>query len=109
MLESSICLSSLNLYKWKDNEGQEQEFRLVEEVSAKWNDFGLLLGFGLNQLDAWEAQYHGNANRCWNKVMDHWLSKGGSQCYPATWGGLFILLEDLGLTKASQVMQKAVR
>ena len=42
----------------------------MKNVSAKWYDFGLLLGIGFNELEAWEAQHRGDANKCWNKVSD---------------------------------------
>ena len=61
----------------------------------KWYDFGLLLGIGFNELDAWKIQYQGDATICWNKVMDDWLTRGGSHDYPATWEGLYSLLNDL--------------
>ena len=66
----SLSLPSLHLLKWKDEEGQEQEFRLVKWVSARWYDFGMLLGLELNQLDVWRIQYQGDTAICWNKVHD---------------------------------------
>ena len=80
----------------------------MKEVGANWYDFGMILGVGLNQLDAWDAQYRGDARKCWNKVMEHWLAEGGSQDYPATWEGLYTLLNDLGFAKVSKLMRKAV-
>ena len=64
----AISLTLLNLLKWADEQGQEQDFRLVENVSAKWRKFGTYLGLKSNQLDALDSQYRGDANVCWNKV-----------------------------------------
>lgn len=81
---------------------------MVNEVSANWHDFGLLLGVGLNQLDAWELQYRGDASKCWNKVMDRWLASGGTRDYPATWEGLYTLLNDTGFVKVAKELNDAV-
>ena len=128
----AISLTLLNHLKWADEQEQEQEFRLVENVSAKWRKFGTYLGLKSNQLDAWDRQYRGDANECWNKVcvcvcvcvtpflmlhhefnmciqvMDDWLTRGGSCGYPATWEGLYSLLNDLGFRNISRNMQRAV-
>ena len=101
-------MSSLNLLKWKDEQGESQTIRLVNEVSADWHDFGLLLGLKLKQLDAWDAQYRGDVRMCWNKVMEHWLTEGGSRDYPATWEGLYTLLKDLNFTKVAEILKRAV-
>ena len=96
------------MLKWKDEEGQEQRLCLVDQVSAQWYNFGMLLGFSLNQLDGWEAEYRGNASRCWNRVMDQWLTQGGSHDYPATWEGLCTLLTDTGFAKTSKMLKNAL-
>ena len=85
-----------------------QEFRLVTKVSAKWPKFGVLLGLELNELNAWDKQYRGDCSDCWNKVMDNWLTRGGSHNYPATWNGLYCLLNDLGLGNIAVELKKAV-
>ena len=105
---TAVSLSLLNLLKWKDEEGQEQEYRVVDEVSAKWYEFGMLLGFKLNQLDAWDTEYLKNASRCWNRVMDQWLTQGGSHDYPATWEGLYTLLRDTGFASTARKLKNAV-
>ena len=79
----------------------------MDNVSAKWYGFGLTLGLKLNQLDAWKTQYQGDAAICWNKVMEDWLTRGGSCGYPATWEGLYSLLDDLGFVNISRKMQRA--
>ena len=104
---SLSTVSSLNLLKWKNEQGQEQTICLVREVSASWDDFGMILGFSFNELDSWKSEYQGNTRKCWNKVMESWLSKGGTRDYPSSWKGLCTLLNDLGFAKISQVMQRA--
>ena len=68
---------------------------------------GMLLGLSLNQLDAWDAEYRGNASRCWNRVMDQWLTQGGSDDYPATWEGLYTLLKNTGFPKLALILKNA--
>ena len=108
MIISLSTASALNLLKWKDEQGQEQTISLVREVSASWYDFGMILGFSFNELDSWNSEYQGNTHKCWNKVMESWLSKGGTRDYPASWKGLCTLLEDLEFSRVSQLMQRAV-
>ena len=98
----------------------------MKNVSASWYDFGLLLGIGLNELEGWKSQHRGNANKCWNKVsnlflcvnllitnfgiqvIDDWLTRGGSHDYPATWEGLYSLLNDLEFGSVAVKLKKAV-
>ena len=102
----------------------------MDNVSAKWYEFGMTLGLKLNKLDAWKTQYQGDAAICWNKVcgslllcalvanwllitlvcqvMDDWLTRGGSRDYPATWEGLYSLLNDLGYGNVAVKLKKAV-
>ena len=105
---AGLRLSLLNLLKWKDEDGQEQELRVVNEVGAKWYDFGMLLGLNLSQLNSWNVQYQADASKCWNTVIDQWLSQGGTRDYPATWEGLYTLLRDTGYTKVAQKLKNAV-
>ena len=78
----ALSLPSLNnLLKWTDKQGQEHEIRLVDNVSAKWYEFGMILGLKLNQLDAWKTQYQGDAAICWNKVCG---SRDGDNIYHYT-------------------------
>ena len=109
-LPPSLALSLPSLYrlKWMDEEGQEQQFRLIKKVSARWYEFGLLLGADFNELDSWESQYRGDADMCWIRVIDNWLTRGGSRDYPATWEGLYSLLDDLEFGSVAVKLKKAV-
>ena len=89
-----LTTSTLILIKWKDSQGQVQKFRLINRVSAGWRNFGLILGHDTNLLDGWEDECRNKADRCWCKVMEHWLTEKDEAHYPTTWKGLFTLLED---------------
>ena len=103
-----IDLSLLNLIKWKDEEGREQELRVVDQVSSKWREFGMLLGFSHDQLDAWRDQHLADANKCWNRVINQWLTEGGSRRYPATWEGFYALLRDTRFRNIAKKLKNAV-
>ena len=52
-----------------------QTFSLVDKVSESWrSQFGMLLRLTINQLNVWEDQYRGDANKCWDRVMEQWLN-----------------------------------
>ena len=42
------------------------------------------------------------------QVMDDWLTRVGSHDYPATWEGLYSLLNDLGYGNVAVKLEKAV-
>ena len=102
-----VCLPSLCLLKWTDKQGRGHTFSLIDKTSAKWSDFGLFLGLPLNQLDAFDAQFRGNAAECWKHVMSFWLSGRGSKDYPVSWEGLSALLCDVGFSEVAKELKKA--
>ena len=65
-------------------------------------------GMSLNDLKALERQHQGDATDIWNEIMSHWLAGGGGRDYPASWEGLYILLNDMELSKVAREMEKAV-
>ncbi len=103
-----LCLKSLILLKWTDENGVMQTFRLKDMVSAQWEEFGTLLGICLNQLTVWKKECPGDIAACWQRVMEHWITGQGSPDYPVTWEGLFTLLEDLGCQAIAQELRSAV-
>ncbi len=102
-----LSLKALTLLKWKDGE-KVKIFRLVDEVSTKWQLFGTLIGLSANKLQVWEKENTNNITMCCNKVMEHWLLVGGSRDYPTTWEGLYTLLEDAELSEVANSLKKAV-
>ena len=94
------------LIKWHE-EGRQCEFRLVDRVSAKWRNFGLLLDLKPNVLDGWNKQFLADSGDCWVRVMQHWMD-GGSKVYPATWQGLYGLVEDVGYPAVAKELKEVV-
>ena len=107
-LSAGISLRLLGLIKWRDERGEEQKFRLVNRVSSRWESFGYQLGLPQNMLDMWRMEYPDNPARCWMKVMQHWLTGGDTPDYPATWDGLYELLEDVEYFDVARQLREAV-
>ena len=107
-MSAGVSLKLLNLIKWRDESGQEQKFRLVNRVSSRWESFGYRLDLPQNMLDAWREECHHISAHCWCKVMHHWLTGGDTPDYPATWDGLFEILEDTEYFEVARQLKEAV-
>lgn len=104
-------MRKLNILKWRDDNGRKETFRLIEEISTEWKNIGLILGLKTNLLDEFEEQHHGNVKTCWTKVMECWLNGDGGDFedeYPATWEGLYTLLDDAQRSTVSGQLKEAV-
>ncbi len=101
-------LKTLSLIKWKDEQGYNQRFSLIKWVCVEWRDFGKLLNITGLKLDSWEEEYDKKAEKCWKKVMNHWLKGRGSNEYPVSWEGLTILLKDLRHTEVAELLERAI-
>ena len=73
-----------------------------------WMEFGLAVGLDSNMLKAWEAQYRGDATRCWLELMKWWLNGNGNDNYPVTWEGVYSLLKDAHYENIAHKLQRAV-
>ena len=102
-----VKLKFLSLFKWKDEQGRSQSFCLRDRVSSKWRDFGIHLDLQQNTLDNWHGEFLGNANACWDHVMQAWLERGHRD-YPPTWEGLYHLLEDVGFAQVARELKNVV-
>jgi hypothetical protein len=102
-----LSMKSLTFIKWRNEQGAH-EFRLISQVASMWKDFGLRLGCEPDELQSWETEYRYNAVRCWEKVMNEWVNRAGTDDYPATWWGLVQVLEDLKLNKAARELVRVL-
>lgn len=107
MLGNSLSIGTLHLLKWVDARGHVKSYRLVDKVSTQWRKIGQANGLSTNQLTAWESQYRGNVRMCWTRVMEQWL-KGDNDDYPATWKGLYSILNDIEFSTVSAELEEAV-
>lgn len=105
---AKLTQSNLRCLIWKDEEGCEQKFHLRNEVSMKWKDIGFQLHLTNNQLEVWFGKYNRDADECWIRVMDHWLTGEGPSNYPVTWDGLYNLLKDVNLSQIAKDLKDAV-
>ena len=98
---------SVNEIKYLDG-GRVKTFNLGEKVSGKWRDMGIRMGIGLNTLDNIEDD-KGKVSKCWQEIMKKWMSGEGARSgYPATWEGLYELLNSVKVSKVAQDLKKAV-
>ena len=93
--------------KWKNEQGEEERFRLNKEICHKWEDIGRLLRIRDSQLIAWEREYLKDQLKCTNTVLLHWL-KNPSNCYPKSWKGLDRLLNDAQLGEVASGLKQAL-
>ena len=59
-------------------------------------------------LDAWREECLNISARCWCKVMHYWLTGGHTPDYPATWDGLYEMLEDVEYFEVARQLREAV-
>ena len=65
----------------------------------------------MDELDAFEEECGRKPERCWEKVMQHWLEgrTEGIHSYPRTWEGLYEMLRDLECCEVAEGLQDAVK
>ena len=62
-------------------------------------------------MDAWDEQYSQKAQKCWQKVMRHWLKGAGdfTDQYPKTWEGLYSLLINVNCSNVAEELEEVVK
>ena len=98
----------LDAIKWRDERGTERMFELVKKVSTKWKTFGLRINLHMNTLTQYQFQMQGNAEWCWQMVMQEWLDGRGQEEYPNTWEGLYKMLTDIQCSHIAEELKTAV-
>ena len=105
-----IELRHLNIIKWKDENGEVQQFNLKDKISHKWRTIGNLLGLTSSKLQSLDDEYR-DPFECCRAVLDDWFFSPPMN-YPAKWKGLIKLLEDSTLdevaTELRTVLSNAV-
>jgi hypothetical protein len=102
-----LCLETLTLIKWMDEQGLHT-FRLVDEVASEWEAIGIRFGHKSNELEGWKEECHWKAERCWEKVMGAWLNDAGTNAYPATWEGVVRVLEDIKFIEVARELERVL-
>ena len=96
-------MQNLTVLKWRSNEGKIEKFRLKSQIFHKWREIGtfVLSWPELEVLKDKDPKY------CIDVVLQHWVSSPISQ-YPATWEGLYELLDDSELSVVADELKHAV-
>ena len=96
--------TNLTIIKWKNTKGEVKKFRLKQSIMHKWRDVGDLV-VPRQQLDVWAKEK--NAKECCTAVLSYWLDHPPRH-YPATWEGLYELLDDSELGQVATELKQAV-
>ena len=103
-----LSVKSLEMIKWRDKQGHEQEFRLADQVAHKWKYFGMNLDQNEKELHLLYVQNQNDPCKSFLSIMEQWLSKGGTRSYPATWNVLVDLLTDVDLPDVAYLLMRAI-
>lgn len=90
-------LATLNCFKYKDVEGQEQRFFIMDRIGAKWRRLGLALNFETSCLDSIQSTCNHDVEQCCEKMLTQWLDGHVKQQLPITWKALLEALRDVRL------------
>ena len=96
---------NLMVFRWKDTEGKIAKFRLRPQIYHRWQDIGNLV-LPLAKLEALRREK--DAEQGCNEVLRHWLQHPPPR-YPATWEGLYELLDDCNLGEVATQLRHAVQ
>ena len=99
-------MKSLMIFKWKNENGEVKKFRLKSLIIHEWRKIGNVVA-SYAQLEAWSKEFQRKAEDCCDAVLNHWLTHPPPD-YPATWEGLYELLEDAELSKVAADLKIAV-
>ena len=92
------------MIRWKNERGEVKKFRLKQSIMHRWRDVGDLV-VPRQQLEVWVKEK--DAKECCTAVLSYWLDHPPRH-YPATWEGLYELLEDSELGQVSTELKQAV-
>ena len=96
--------SNLTVIRWKNERGEVKKFKLKNSIMHKWRDIGNLV-VPRQQLEVLVREK--DAKECCEAVLSHWLDHPPRN-YPATWEGLYELLDDSELGQVATELKIAV-
>ena len=94
----------MTVIRWKNERGEVKKFRLKNCVVHKWRKIGNLV-VPRQQLEVWGKRM--DDEECCEAVLSHWLDHPPRH-YPATWEGLYELLDDSELGQVAIELKEAV-
>ena len=96
--------SNLTVIRWKNERGDVKKFKLKSSIYHKWRHIGNLV-CSRQQLDVWAKEK--DAEDCCEAVLSHWLDHPPRH-YPATWEGLYEILDDSELGQVAADLKNAL-
>ena len=100
-------LTNLTLIEWINEKGVKKQLRVKQAIWHLWEEIGLHLGIQMGDLKAWETIHMKDPRKCINEVLHCWL-ESPSETYPASWEGLYKLLEDIELKEVAIELKQAL-
>ena len=97
--------ANMTLIIWRDERGEEKQFRLKQSIMHRWRDVGDLV-VPRQLLDVWANDNRDAKARC-TAVLSYWLDHPPRH-YPATWEGLYKLLDHSELGQVATELKQAV-
>jgi hypothetical protein len=94
------------VFKWRNQHGKTEKFRVVSEIFNKWQEIGILVEIPHQQLEAWEREKR-ESKACCIAVLNHWLQNASGK-YPVSWEGVCEILEDCELGQVAERLRVAV-
>jgi hypothetical protein len=90
--------------RWRNERGEVKKFRLKSSIMHRWRDIGNLV-VPRQLLDMWAKKWE-DEDGC-RAVICYWLDHPPRH-YPATWEGLYELLDDSELGQVATDLKQAV-
>ena len=95
---------NLTMITWKNEKGKTMKYGLKQSIMHKWRDVGDLV-VPWQQLEVWAKRK--DDKECCTAVLSYWLEHP-SHNYPASWEGLYELLNDSELCQVASELKQAV-
>ena len=100
-------LKNLQLIRWQDENGELKKFRLKTLICNEWKVIGDLVEVPNSILESWGTKYREDSLQCIKRVLSHWLDHPTEE-YPASWEGLYRLLEDIECSDVAKTLKQCV-
>ncbi len=75
--------------RW-DHDGSQKVIKIMSQVTPRWRDFGIALGFTIVELDIIELQCPRDPQTCIQKLFGQWAQTKESY----SWHGMVVALKD---------------
>ena len=96
--------ANLTVIRWRNERGEVNKFWLKQSIMHKWRKIGNMV-VPRQQLAVWAKRM--DDDECCEAVLSHWLDHPPRH-YPATWEGLYELLDDSQLSQVVIELHNAV-